>query len=371
MKKTFLLKVLALIFTLCFLTCAFSACKEDNTPDCEALTHEFNNNVCEKCGLEVTSNEYFEFTLLDDNTYAIKPKDAKNLPQDVVIPPVYNGKAVTKIDDGAFSSSNLNSLKITEGITEIGQAAFVLAKIKSLELPQSIQIVGYLAFFSESIPYTEKDGLKYYGNKKNPYLYLIGTTSGDIIEAKIHRNCKIIGDNAFPHCDELISVRFPKGITNIGSRAFYMCGNLASEIEIPNCIIIEEYAFYGCGSIPSVELGEGLTSIGGYAFANCLKLTSIEIPDTVTELENAVFSQCQNLASVKLSKNLNSIPRSTFAGCYSLKSIVISKEVQTVLSGAFDGCSSLTIYCESKTQPEGWAEDWNPDNRPVVWGYES
>ena len=52
MKKTFLFKVLALIFALCFLTCAFSACKEDNTPDCEALTHEFNNNVCEKSSLD-------------------------------------------------------------------------------------------------------------------------------------------------------------------------------------------------------------------------------------------------------------------------------------------------------------------------------
>ena len=135
MKKAFLVKLLVLIAVLCSLTCVFIACGEDekNSSECEALTHEFNNNVCVKCGLEVTSNEYFEFILLDDNTYAIKPKDKKNLPQDIVIPPIYNGKAVTKIDDGAFISCQLNSLIIAEGITTIGGTAFVNAKIQSFD----------------------------------------------------------------------------------------------------------------------------------------------------------------------------------------------------------------------------------------------
>ena len=79
MRNATLTKLLALIFTLCAVVCIFTACGEDekNSSECEALTHEFNNNVCVKCGLEVTSNEYFEFILLDDNTYVIKPKDKK------------------------------------------------------------------------------------------------------------------------------------------------------------------------------------------------------------------------------------------------------------------------------------------------------
>lgn len=28
----------------------------------------------------------------------------------------------------------------------------------------------------------------------------------------------------------------------------------------------------------------------------------------------------------------------------------------------------MTIYCEVESQPEGWDTNWNPDNRPVVWG---
>jgi hypothetical protein len=40
-----------------------------------------------------------------------------------------------------------------------------------------------------------------------------------------------------------------------------------------------------------------------------------------------------------------------------------------VYEEAFAGCNSLTIYCEAQSQPSGWASNWNPDNRPVVWGY--
>jgi len=38
------------------------------------------------------------------------------------------------------------------------------------------------------------------------------------------------------------------------------------------------------------------------------------------------------------------------------------------MSGAFRGCVNLTIYAEAPYQPSGWHENWNPDNRPVVWG---
>jgi len=36
---------------------------------------------------------------------------------------------------------------------------------------------------------------------------------------------------------------------------------------------------------------------------------------------------------------------------------------------AFAYCSSLTIYCEAESQPSDWDKEWNPDNRPVEWGY--
>lgn len=76
------------------------------------------------------------------------------------------------------------------------------------------------------------------------------------------------------------------------------------------------------GKATKVKIPFGVTSIGPGAFLDCSSLESIEIPDSVTWIEFA----------------------------------------------AFDGCSSLTIYCAAAEQPSGWDENWNPDNRPVVWG---
>ena len=36
---------------------------------------------------------------------------------------------------------------------------------------------------------------------------------------------------------------------------------------------------------------------------------------------------------------------------------------------AFGGCPILTIFAEAPTRPAGWEWQWNPDNRPVVWGH--
>jgi hypothetical protein len=58
-----------------------------------------------------------------------------------------------------------------------------------------------------------------------------------------------------------------------------------------------------------------------------------------------------------------------FAWCTSLTNIVIPRSITSIGSGAFAYCELLTIYCEAESKPEGWEAGWNPDNRPVVWGY--
>ncbi len=33
-------------------------------------------------------------------------------------------------------------------------------------------------------------------------------------------------------------------------------------------------------------------------------------------------------------------------------------------------CKNLKIYCEADEKPEGFDDEWNPDNLEVVWGYQ-
>ena len=58
-----------------------------------------------------------------------------------------------------------------------------------------------------------------------------------------------------------------------------------------------------------------------------------------------------------------------FCGCDNLTSIIIPKSVTSMGKFVFGDCYSLTIYCEAKTKPKVWSVEWNPDKRPVVWGY--
>jgi len=58
-----------------------------------------------------------------------------------------------------------------------------------------------------------------------------------------------------------------------------------------------------------------------------------------------------------------------FAGKTELTEVIIPKEVTYVGVYAFYKCGNLKIKAEAESKPEGWDEEWNPDNIPVEWGY--
>jgi hypothetical protein len=41
--------------------------------------------------------------------------------------------------------------------------------------------------------------------------------------------------------------------------------------------------------------------------------------------------------------------------------------VTAIGKGGFKACPNVTISCARSSKPSGWHDDWNPDNRPVVW----
>jgi hypothetical protein len=84
--------------------------------------------------------------------------------------------------------------------------------------------------------------------------------------------------------------------------------------------------------------------------------------------ENA-FYDCRGLISVTIPNRVNSIRACAFWGCRDLTSVTIPNSVTKIGERAFEYCFKATIYCEHPSKPAGWNDDWNPDNRPVIWNY--
>jgi hypothetical protein len=108
--------------------------------------------------------------------------------------------------------------------------------------------------------------------------------------------------------------------------------------------------------------------------------THIEIPEShlglpVVAIADEGFSDLTIMSSIDIPSDLTSIGFSAFMGCAGLTRIDIPIGVVYIGESAFLGCLNLTIYAAATdpaidmTSPaRGWSINWNPDNRPVVWG---
>ena len=210
-----------------------------------------------------------------------------------------------------------------------------------------------------------------------------------------------ISDSAFEDCGSVTNVTIPKSVISIGDYAFLGCVSLR-EIEIPcGVILIGEYAFDYCKSLTRIIVDtnnpifdsrdncnaiietktnklivgckttiipESIISIGDYAFS-CVSIESIVIPKSVIEIGDCAFEDCTSLINVTIPDGTKRIGSCAFNGCKSLTSIIIPNSVSTIESNAFYRCVSIKIYCEVASKPDGWSSNWNPNNRPLVWGY--
>ena len=132
---------------------------------------------------------------------------------------------------------------------------------------------------------------------------------------------------------------------------------------------------------PSTHNGKAVTKIDDMALiyiapdlsyaVGCEAVKTIVIPDSITTIGEYAFSGCINLSSINIPNSVVYIGQRAFFNCPSLTTIVIPISVTDIGYYAFGSCSKLTIYCEVSSLPSGWytANQWNPDNCPVVWGY--
>jgi hypothetical protein len=253
-----------------------------------------------------TPAEYFTFAPLGDGTYSIKAKDVTNMPAEVILPNIYNGKAVTQIDEYAFS--NMLEFKGCE-------------TIKSVVIPNTITYIGKGAFWkcSNLLNITIPDSVKEMGCNPHPFAITAFSENAE----NWTDNVLYIGNHLLEAKDSISGKYTIKdGTVGITGYAFYDCDNI-TDVIIPDSVEnIGEYAFYNCGKLRNINISNKTTTIGLRAFDNCNSITHLHIPASVVSMGKEVAN------------NYGSI-----------------------------------ITCEATEKPSGWADDWCNEYQTVVWGY--
>lgn len=258
------------------------------------------------------------------------------IPPKIILPEMGNNIVYEVIGIGANAFSgcgNLKSVNIPSSIQYIGESAFMESGLESVTIPNTVTSIGNLAFYD---------------------------------------------------CGNLKTVTIPESVENIGYGAFADCCSLTEiNVENGNTKYLSENGIlfdkskatlicYPAGKSGEYNIPNSVTTILFGAFSECSKLTSLTIPNSVTEVGDGAFSGCVGLTTLTIPNSVESIDEFAFDSCINMKSVFIPLSVKFIGDSVFTGCDNLTIYCEAESEPNNWKLiDWNPDNRPVVWGYNS
>lgn len=173
---------------------------------------------------------------------------------------------------------------------------------------------------------------------------------------------KIIGTGAFIYCTALKEIIIPASVELIANSAFkgdYNDGSALEKVTFANgskLKKISSQAFAHCNSLISIELPEGLTTLGDEdidddgVFSDCTSLTTIKLPKSLTTIGNVdasfitkgSFYNCTALTSIQLPENLQTLGAYSFYGCRALKSIELPANIQEIGNDAFQECTKLS-----------------------------
>ena len=275
-------------------------------------------------------------------------------------------KNLVRVEDSTFYNTSIDHLYLNDKLEYIGSNAFAYIDIyTNLVLPNSMKYIGSRAFFNvdlitievpESIEYIGSEvfknglrnynnfnGMKYIGNKNNPYEVLVEVTDKNLSAYELHSDTKVIASSVFRDLSKLKNIVLPNGLEVIGESAFYCSG--LEELILPDSVYkIYSWAF-SYTSISEIELNHNITVIEKNTFYNCDNLSEVIIPTSVNYIGNNAFSSCTNLSSIYIPSNV----------------IAIGEK-------CFEYSDKITIYCETKYQPNTWSLLWNNRNYPVEWG---
>lgn len=289
--------------------------------------------------------------------------------QDITIPTSINwlgsSYPVKELGDGIFSSTDISSVTIFDGMESIGANAFKscqwLTDVWVLALTPPALGAGAFTDISTNTLRVQATCVSAYTNSTwaERFSNIIGVT---LVHTVGNLRYSITGSNTVTvigHVDASYtatgSLNIPSSVTingqnytvtEIGDEAFLLYEHLTGTLTIPNTVTrIGNKAFSSCGLTGTLTIPNSVTSIGYNAFAFCSGFTgSLNIPNSVEELGSCAFMSCYGFnGTLTLPDNLTAIHNNTFYGCHSLTGVLTIPSTMTDIGlAAFMGCSGFT-----------------------------
>ena len=357
--------------------------------------------VCAMAQMQFTSGK-FKYEVIEgtDNLVQIIPKSTSEngagysnlVSADFKTSVTYDGVTYTVVGIGAnaFYKCKLNEqaiLQLPEGYIFIDEGAFSYTELGSLKMPTTMQFIAETAFNNNKLA-----GMTVLAD--NPYFAHLASTQGNVTYTMLTNKAKTkiiaapgakptqfssggttyltsitipeqiteIGDYAFFGNPTLTTVNFHAGITRIGMGAFYE--TLLTRVSIPNPDCEIGSSCFSNSQVSSISLPQGMKKLGSFVFFYCTNLTSLTLPEGMEEIGKMCFSSCSltsvNLPStmVKLDtcalqdnpftsinlKNVKFVGRQAFSQCTNLTSVTSNGKLEEIDGAAFTRCPITTAY---------------------------
>lgn len=166
-----------------------------------------------------------------------------------------------------------------------------------------------------------------------------------LLNVKLPKDLKILGNNAFYSCNKLMVVdASATAELNIGTSAFSYCGNLREFVSPERISEVGNYAFNNCSKLKEIELRNISGTIGTDAFQYCSGLEAILIDSIGGDIQGGAFRYCSNLDDIKIGKMNGNLGNEAFAYCSSLKNVKFEKGPAKIGSRLFVYSDNLESF---------------------------
>lgn len=228
----------------------------------------------------------------------------------LIIPDKINNITVTEIGYEVFYKSDMVRITFPDTLTYIGDYAFFNNKSLVSVKGKNIKNIADHGFdMCRSLDDIDLSNVETIGRFACYGIPIVSIYNDKLIS---------IDENAFSHCQKLLSINLPN-VTELNNSVFSTCDRLENATFL------------------SLEV------IGNNAFSSTIRMENFYAPNVIT-VGIQSFYNAKKLKEINFPKLCDTIPKNAFRNCKYLKTLFVPK-AETIETGVLDGCTSLnTIF---------------------------